>query len=327
MPEPSVAVVIPARNAERFLARAVDSVFATGYANLQVVIVDDGSTDSTVRVAERLCVEHEGRCRFLRHPDGGNHGVSASRNLGIEASDSDWVAFLDADDVYHMNRFDDLHQISQICRARGIEREESISAFYQVSEVRVEKEELDIRWGSNPGSTFGIAGAEGRRELLSQLMQSNTWAISAITIRRSAFAVVGLFDPSLNVAEDCHLWIRLVARTLVVAGDCRWPVSIYFRHGGNAFAFNAENRLAFLYATMNAYEALRDDGVPNDILAHLKVQMRQNSHRLLVATESRSRCAISWRIVEMAVRKRCTFVLTAPLLLRSMLNPPWLMRK
>jgi len=117
---PSVAVMVPARDAEPFLDRAVRSVFATGHAPLKVIIVDDGSLDGTIGVAEGLCREFHPHCRLLRHPDGANRGVSASRNLAIAATDSEWVAFLDADDFYHPNRFMALQRHAEQGRGRDL---------------------------------------------------------------------------------------------------------------------------------------------------------------------------------------------------------------
>jgi glycosyltransferase involved in cell wall biosynthesis len=94
---PLVSVVIPAWNAERTLAETLDSAAAQTYANLEIQIVDDGSTDATSAIATAFC-EREPRARVISKRNG---GVASARNLGIEHARGEWIAPLDADDLWH----------------------------------------------------------------------------------------------------------------------------------------------------------------------------------------------------------------------------------
>lgn len=87
---PLVSVIVPAYNRERYLAGALDSIFMQDYRPIEVIVVDDGSTDGTARVAESYA---EVCCLCQPH-----RGVSAARNLGIAASRGEFLAFLDSDD-------------------------------------------------------------------------------------------------------------------------------------------------------------------------------------------------------------------------------------
>ena len=89
----AVSVVIPAYNAAEFLPDSLASVFRQTYQPQEVLIVDDGSEDETSRVAQAL----EKRVRYLRKPRG---GPASARNLGIRAAQGEWIAFLDADDIW-----------------------------------------------------------------------------------------------------------------------------------------------------------------------------------------------------------------------------------
>ncbi|HEU5321302.1 MAG TPA: glycosyltransferase family A protein, partial [Methylomirabilota bacterium] len=91
---PAVSVVIPTFNCAPFVAEAVESVRAQTWADLEVVVVDDGSTDDTARVLEPY--RQSGAIRYLRQD---NRGPSAARNAGIRAARGRYVAFLDADDT------------------------------------------------------------------------------------------------------------------------------------------------------------------------------------------------------------------------------------
>jgi GT2 family glycosyltransferase len=98
--EPLVSVVTIFLDPGPYLLEAVASVRAQTVPDWELLLVDDGSTDGSSDVARALAAEDPGRIRRLTHPDGGNHGMSASRNLGVRHARGRFVAFLDADDVY-----------------------------------------------------------------------------------------------------------------------------------------------------------------------------------------------------------------------------------
>lgn len=89
------SVIIPAYNAEKYLQAAIDSVLSQSDSDWELILVDDGSTDSTARICD-LAAEADSRVRALHTP---NRGVSAARNAGIDCSSGDYLVFLDADDT------------------------------------------------------------------------------------------------------------------------------------------------------------------------------------------------------------------------------------
>ena len=98
--KPLVSVTIIFLNAERFIEEAIESVLRQTYANWELLLVDDGSTDGSTEIA-RSYTEHEsGKVRYLEHDRHENRGMSASRNLGIRYSQGKHIAFLDSDDVW-----------------------------------------------------------------------------------------------------------------------------------------------------------------------------------------------------------------------------------
>lgn len=97
MEQPLVSVIIPAWNAEHFLARCVGSVVAQSYPRLEVVVVDDGSTDGTAALADGLAAQH-GCVRALHYS---NAGLAEARRRGLEASRGEWIMFVDSDDELH----------------------------------------------------------------------------------------------------------------------------------------------------------------------------------------------------------------------------------
>jgi glycosyltransferase involved in cell wall biosynthesis len=97
---PLVSVVIIFLNAERFIREAIESVVGQTYAGWELLLVDDGSADASGSIALEFADRFPERIRYLTHPDRENRGMSASRNLGIRHATGDFVALLDADDVW-----------------------------------------------------------------------------------------------------------------------------------------------------------------------------------------------------------------------------------
>ena len=98
--KPLVSGIIIFLNAEKFIEEAIDSVFAQTYVNWELLLVDDGSTDGSTAIALRYAEQYPDKVRYLEHDGHQNRGMSASRNKGISNAKGDYIAFLDADDVW-----------------------------------------------------------------------------------------------------------------------------------------------------------------------------------------------------------------------------------
>jgi glycosyltransferase involved in cell wall biosynthesis len=97
---PLVSVVIIFLNAEKFFEEAIESVLAQTYADWELLLVDDGSTDASIAIGQSYAQRYPHKIFYLEHANHQNRGMSASRNLGIRQSRGSYIAFLDADDVY-----------------------------------------------------------------------------------------------------------------------------------------------------------------------------------------------------------------------------------
>src|SRR4051794_24620177 len=98
-PEPLVSCIIIFLNGAAFLAEAVESVLAQSYSHWELWLVDDGSTDESTQIARTYAAQYP-NVFYLEHEGHGNQGMSASRNLGIRHARGQFVAFLDADDLW-----------------------------------------------------------------------------------------------------------------------------------------------------------------------------------------------------------------------------------
>lgn len=178
---PRVSVIVPAFNAETVLVEAIQSVDAQGYDDLEIAIVDDGSTDGTADVAAAL----GGRVRSLRQE---NRGPSAARNAGLAATTGEIVAFLDADDLWP---------------------ERSL-------EVRLEflarNRDCAIVGGRIRDLWPDLLGP-GRHQLDSP-RATHSFNVGCALFRRSLFDVIGGFDEALRNGEDVDLLVRAAARGL-----------------------------------------------------------------------------------------------------------------
>lgn len=180
-----VSVVIPTYNLAQFLPEAVASVRAQQWPGLEIIVVDDGSTDGTPEILERLA--REGGLRWFRQE---NAGAAAARNRGIQEASGSWVAFLDADDFWLPGKL--------AAQFEALERKPS--AAFSYTDVLVRRED---------GSEGELACPRAERTLFEKLLSGNVFATPTALVRRDCFEEVGLFDPSLRTGEDWDMWLRL----------------------------------------------------------------------------------------------------------------------
>ncbi|MBO0887436.1 MAG: glycosyltransferase family 2 protein, partial [Acidimicrobiales bacterium] len=189
----SVCVVVPAHNAAATLGPALASVAAQTLPPAQVVVVDDASSDDTAAVARDAPLELE------VIPTEGPLGPAGARNAGTARAVGEWVAFLDADDVWHPRKLE-----TQLEAARR-----------QPGTVIVAS---DWVRGTPPTPT----GPVGMRVLgTGDILSLNRFQTSTVLVRRDVLLSVGGFDPTLDGAEDWDLWLR--ASTLGPVVRLTWP--------------------------------------------------------------------------------------------------------
>jgi glycosyltransferase involved in cell wall biosynthesis len=107
-----ISVILPFRDAERFLEESIESVLAQSYGNWELFLIDDGSTDGSSAIARRRAAADPERVFVLEHARHGHRGASASRNAGLARARGEFVAFLDADDVWHPRKLEDHVEIA-----------------------------------------------------------------------------------------------------------------------------------------------------------------------------------------------------------------------
>ena len=204
---PFVSVVVPSHNRARLLSRTLQSILAQQMGDLEVVVVDDGSTDHTASVAAAA----DPRVVVLRNE--APAGVSAARNRGIAAARGTWLAFCDDDDLWSPEKL--AHQVAAAERARA--------GWVYSGDVNVD-DRLRVLSGGRPPDPASVVQLLPRWNPISS-------GGSNVVVRSELLADVGGFDASLRRTEDWDLWIRL-ARTGPPAWVCE-PLVAYRFHPGN----------------------------------------------------------------------------------------------
>ena len=186
-PAPTIAVVVPVRNGEAFLGSTLASVAAQTLRPREVIVVDDGSLDGSAALAERC------GARVLRQD---NAGPGAARNRGVEASRSELIAFLDADDLFVPDKLE--RQVEGLCAAPDTVGVCADATFLG---------------GPRDGQRKNAGKRLPSRLTFDDLLHGNPVIASSVVVRRAAIVRAGGFDEDrvLIATEDYDLWLRLLA--------------------------------------------------------------------------------------------------------------------
>jgi glycosyltransferase involved in cell wall biosynthesis len=185
MTSPAVSVVMAAYNTERFVAQAIESVLGQTWGDLELHLVDDGSTDGTAAVAQRYLADP--RVRYHYQP---NAGQCAAKNRGVAESRGEFVAFLDADDAW---------------RPYKLARQMPLFANPGVGVVYCDDQLMDEEGRRLPS---GVRTMHSGR-ITNELLVHNFVSFSTSVVRRELLERFGAFDRSLDMGIDYDLWLRL----------------------------------------------------------------------------------------------------------------------
>jgi glycosyltransferase involved in cell wall biosynthesis len=244
---PQVSGIIIVLNGEDYIAEAIDSVLAQDFDDWELLIVDDGSTDRTSDIARSYVDAHPQRIRLLRHADKGNHGMSATRNLGITEARGEYVAFLDADDVWLPTKLSEQVQL--------LDSHPTAALVYGCTLIWNE-------WDSGSGRSdyfysLGVApdALYEPPRLFHQLLENvhQTPTTCNAMMRRDAMLEVGGFDPAFrDMFEDQIFFAKLLlAYPAYVSGKC-WA-----KYRQHAAAASAQSKREMRHAHLQYLRALR----------------------------------------------------------------------
>lgn len=183
-----VSVIIPTYNREKTILRAIQSVLEQTYTNLEVLVIDDGSTDGTADIVNGI---EDDRVKYVVLEQNG--GPSKARNVGVEMAESEWIAFQDSDDCWHNNKLE--------VQMRYAKEHSEYSMVYCMYNAFVYTGE-QILVPSKPWPDI----MEGK--MMSTLLERNVIGAPTIIAKREAFLAIGGFDTSYHAIEDWEFVIR-----------------------------------------------------------------------------------------------------------------------
>lgn len=221
-----VSVIIPVYNAAGTVAQAAASALEQPETG-QVILIEDGSTDDSLAVCQNLASRHP-KVVVLRHPDGKNHGIAASRNLGIRSAGCLYIAFLDADDFYLPGRFRTARRI--------MAADPHVDGVYDAVGTLYENEQC-AQWYREQQSPdlLTVRKPTDPAELFSTLLSDDGgfFLTDGLVVRSRIFERTGLFDTALPICEDTALWLKMAALGRLESGGLTEPVAMHRVHGSN----------------------------------------------------------------------------------------------
>jgi glycosyltransferase involved in cell wall biosynthesis len=198
MTEKLISVIMPAFNAERYIGKALGSVRSQTYQNWEIIVTNDGGTDSTGRMVSEFAQQTPRNVMLLEHAQ--SQGPSAARNTAMKAAKGEYIAFLDADDIWmpeHLNRL-----CAVLASGKADLAYSECCVFCETPSGEMELLPIDTIEVKNPRQ---------------DLFRRNFINTSAAAITRRLMEKVGTFDATLWVGEELDYWIRSAALGFEIA--------------------------------------------------------------------------------------------------------------
>lgn len=244
---PCISAVVPAYNAARTVSATIETLLNQSLPAADIVVVDDGSRDST----REALLPYADRARLIFQQ---NSGVSAARNRGVREASGEWVAFCDADDLWHRDKLLVLneailanpdvdlvfHDFWTVVGDRVVETRATHSAgtmfpLFQEFDITIPRILTKHDTLTARGSSFqGVGTCKG--SAFKWLMLGNFLMPSAVAVRKSVFESAGGFDPEFRYAEDTEFFLRFAKRARFLWLDA--PLTGYRREAGTLLTGN-----------------------------------------------------------------------------------------
>lgn len=189
-----ISVIIPLYNKEQFIKATLLSVLNQTFTDFEVLLINDGSTDSSVDIVSSL---DNKRIRLYSTE---NKGVSHARNYGVSKSTSDLIAFLDADDLWEFNHLENLHNLYTSFPKCGLYATAYYKRFFN-------GKKMNTHFNGVSKDHFGVIDDY----FLASTKDSIAWT-SAVMIPKKTFMSIGGFDEEMRSGQDTDLWVRIALK-------------------------------------------------------------------------------------------------------------------
>lgn len=260
MNTPRVSIIIPAYNAGKYVKEAVDSALAQTYKDIEVIVVDDGSTDGTRKILEPYI--SGGKIKYLRQA---NKGLSGARNMGIRNAKGEYIALLDADDAFSPEKIE--KQVAHLKANPACDV--SYCGLYHFWDEEPDKLfKLDYKYYSG-------------KDVLPNLLKRSFIAPVTVVFRRAVFDRYGFFSERIKqFAEDWELWLRLAYGGAQICFLPEILAKLRLRREGNIQGLSRQPEMKL--TALEVLEGLNERMSPEE---RIRYGMRQHlaKHRLKAA--------------------------------------------
>ncbi|MBD2385715.1 glycosyltransferase [Cylindrospermum sp. FACHB-282] len=209
---PNITVIIPAYNSEKTIKRTIESVLNQTVSNFELIVINDGSQDSTLDIISQL---NDTRIKVFSFD---NAGGNVSRNRGLNLAVGEFVSFLDADDIWKADKL-----ASQLI---ALQENPQAAVAYSWTDYIDENDEIVLS-----GTHIAVNGDVYENLLVTNFLENGSNPL----IRREALIALGGFDESLSAAQDWDMWLRLACKFEFV---CVPSVQILYRISSNSVSSN-----------------------------------------------------------------------------------------
>lgn len=183
-----VSIIIPTYNRKNWVTEAIDSALKQSYEHIEVIVIDDGSTDGTYSHLKGI-YNNQIILKKIKHK-----GVSAARNIAISMAMGEWISFLDSDDFFHRDKIE--KQIKILNKNPNYHIAHSEEIWYK-NGIRI-----------NPKKKHQKTGGY----IFAKSVDLCSISISTVILKKSLFSKIGNFDETMQACEDYELWLRITAK-------------------------------------------------------------------------------------------------------------------
>jgi glycosyltransferase involved in cell wall biosynthesis len=236
MTKPTVSVITPAYNMERYISETINSVLSQTFTDFEYLIINDGSTDNTLEIAKSFALK-DSRIRIISQQ---NSGLAAACNTGIKNAQGEYVSFIDADDIWHPSKL--MVQLQQI---QSLSPE--FGAVFCWSEL-IDTQSQPIGRKQTP-----TVGAYNSFSLLKGNCPPGNR--SCLLIRQQCFTEVGLFDEKISGADDFEMWLRITCSSQYPYFYAFSDVLTMYRVGEGRISSQRQKMLDRIEIILNKYTA------------------------------------------------------------------------
>lgn len=209
-----ISVIIPFFNAKKFIIIAIHSVIRQELVS-EVIVIYDGCPNISFSDVNNL-LKGQNKVILIHHKEFTNQGPSASRNLGIQKASNNWITFLDADDYFLPNRFNEFNIL--------VNSSKDFDGLYE-----------PVQYFNGSDKIYGVRNEIPSDKLFHFLIRGTYghFHTNGLIVKKDLLLKAGLFNETLKLHQDSELWLKLGFYGSLVSGNINVPVSMVRVHGGN----------------------------------------------------------------------------------------------